>query len=239
MKKIYALAAIVLATTAFGQRTIDGTLALTTPVDGDTVAQSASQSIVFTISNSGDTLTAGDTLALYYFNMTTSVAYSLTQVQGQTSIVPVNAQIAQIFNSGSISSNQLQQGGLTLNTTAAGFNVGDKIAVVFEIWGKNGEQEADADFADNIGTFVLKAAPVSVSDLSSASFSAYPNPAISELTITGSEEVVSISVLTLDGKTISSTKGNVVNVSTLANGTYFYEATTVSGAKTVNKFVKQ
>lgn len=71
------------------------------------------------------------------------------------------------------------------------------------------------------------------------SFAAFPNPATDVLNITAAEAIESVSVLSLDGKVVSVTKGGKVDVSNLTTGVYIYEATTVNGAKAINKFVKK
>ncbi len=71
------------------------------------------------------------------------------------------------------------------------------------------------------------------------SFVAFPNPATDVLNITAAEAIESVSVLSLDGKVVSVTKGGKVDVSNLTTGVYIYEATTVNGAKAINKFVKK
>lgn len=239
MKKIYAIAAFVLiAATSFGQRQFDFILALSTPVDGSTVPQSTSQQVSFTIQHTGDDLVVNDTLYLYYYNFTTDESYSLTGVAGSVSQLVLDAQVAAALNSNTAIPSSTFNGGnqLTLNTTATGFNVGDEILVVAEIGAFT--PGSDTDPTNNFGSFTLSPV-VSVTNLDATSFSAYPNPAVSELNVTANEQVVSLSIINLEGKVVATSASNKVDVSTLTSGVYLYEATTVSGLKAINKFVKQ
>ncbi|MEZ4890558.1 MAG: T9SS type A sorting domain-containing protein [Crocinitomicaceae bacterium] len=80
---------------------------------------------------------------------------------------------------------------------------------------------------------------LSVNNTSNVTFSAYPNPTKNVLNITASEEVSSVSILSLDGKVVTTSTSNTVDVSALTNGVYMYEVTTVNGKKAINKFVKE
>lgn len=240
MKKIYAIAVFALITaTSFGQRQFDFILALSTPVDGSTVPQSTSQQVSFTIQQTGDDLVVNDTLFIYYYNFTTDESYSLTGTAGSVSQLVLDAQIAAALNSGQPIPSSAFNGGseLTLNTTATGFNVGDEILVVAEIGAYT--PGSDTDLTNNLGSFILSAPTASVANLNATSFSAYPNPAVSELNVTANEQVVSVSIINLEGKVVLTVTGNKVDVSGLTSGVYLYEATTVSGLKAMNKFVKQ
>ena len=80
-------------------------------------------------------------------------------------------------------------------------------------------------------------------DASLEVLSAYPNPTTDVLNITLSENASTVSILSLDGKLISTEVVNAnnltVNVSDLAAGVYFYEVITAEGDKVRNKFVKK
>lgn len=79
----------------------------------------------------------------------------------------------------------------------------------------------------------------SVKVLTMDKISAFPNPAKDVLNVYCEEGVTSVSILSLDGKLISTTEGNKVDVSGLTAGIYFYSATTSTGSTALNKFVKQ
>lgn len=238
MKKIYAIAALFLAaSTSYGQRTMDLSLALQTPVNESTVPQSTAQQISFTFTHSGDDMVLGDTVFLYYFNLNTEQSYSLTGVAGSVSLLVLNAQTVPLVNSGDpIPSSALSIP--TLNTNQTGFNVGDEIMVIVEAGLLNTNPGTETPITNNFGSFFLSAPTSSVVELNSISLSAFPNPAVNELNVTAIEDVVAVSVINLEGKVVVSATGSKVDVSNLNSGVYMYEATTVSGLKAVNKFVK-
>ncbi len=69
---------------------------------------------------------------------------------------------------------------------------------------------------------------------------AYPNPASDVLNITvEGADVVSVAVISMDGKVVSSTEGSTVIVADLTAGMYIYEARTASGAIIRNTFMKK
>ena len=78
---------------------------------------------------------------------------------------------------------------------------------------------------------------------SSISANAYPNPAANELNIVSSVNAKSVSVITMDGKVVSSVDMNgttaAVNVADLTSGVYFYEVTGEDGSVVRNTFVKK
>lgn len=80
---------------------------------------------------------------------------------------------------------------------------------------------------------------LSVKNTNNVTFNAYPNPAKNVLNITASEEISSVSILSLDGKVVATSSSNTVDVSSLTTGVYMYEVTTVNGKKAINKFVKE
>ncbi len=69
---------------------------------------------------------------------------------------------------------------------------------------------------------------------------AYPNPAndVLNLVVEG-DEIESVSLLSLDGKLISTTQSSAVRVAELTSGIYFYEVKTATGAVIRNTFVKK
>lgn len=71
------------------------------------------------------------------------------------------------------------------------------------------------------------------------SSSVYPNPAVNELNIKINEQIVSINVLTLDGKVvISSNNNSKIDVSELNSGLYIYQVVTVAGNVSNGNFTK-
>jgi len=78
-----------------------------------------------------------------------------------------------------------------------------------------------------------------INDLDINSISAYPNPATDVLNIQSYETVESVSILSLDGKVLSTTYGQKVDISNLNSGVYLYRVTSTKGESAVSKFVKQ
>lgn len=78
---------------------------------------------------------------------------------------------------------------------------------------------------------------------SSIEVNAYPNPANSELTISVQGDATSVSIISMDGKVISTQDfvgaSTTVNVSELIAGVYFYEVTAQDGSVVRNTFVKK
>jgi len=82
-------------------------------------------------------------------------------------------------------------------------------------------------------------AGANLEQISPLKITAFPNPASDVLNISiEGEEVVSVSVLSVDGKVVSTSNGSVAQVAELTAGVYFYEARTASGAVVRNSFVK-
>lgn len=80
-------------------------------------------------------------------------------------------------------------------------------------------------------------------DEASIEISAYPNPASTELTISTSGAANEVSILSMDGKVVSTqamTGAEVtVNVADLTSGVYFYELKAADGSVVRNTFVKK
>lgn len=234
MKKIYlAIASIFVLGASFGQYTYDAEMVLTTPVAGSTVPKNAAQPINFTIKNNGPDATAvNDTLYVYYFNQTQNEVYALDGTAGSVNYFLVPFAVP---SGGAVTSAQLSV--TTLNTTATGFNDGDVIYVVSEL--VSATNGTDAVPANDAQSFTLGNGGAGVDNASIVTFSVYPNPAKDVLNIFCEEGVKSVSVLSLDGKLISTTNGKKVDVSGLNAGIYLYSVTTSTGNTVVNKFIKE
>jgi hypothetical protein len=68
--------------------------------------------------------------------------------------------------------------------------------------------------------------------------SVYPNPATDVLNIKMNEEVASVVITALDGKTVATESSTLVNISALNTGMYLYTITGVSGKIATGNFVK-
>lgn len=110
----------------------------------------------------------------------------------------------------------------------------------FYFGGLSGYRQVTAGTTLWLDNWVISGNTVGLSEMEiQNSFKAYPNPVANVLNIDAAEAIENVSVISLDGKLISVTKGGKVDVSNLTTGVYIYEATTISGAKAINKFVKQ
>jgi len=95
-------------------------------------------------------------------------------------------------------------------------------------------------FGFMVDDFVIASGVVNTQEYTTAQVMAFPNPANDLLNIYAEgEEVVSVSILSLDGKLISTAEGSVARVAELTSGMYIYEATTASGSIVRNSFVKK
>ncbi len=245
MKKIYLFAvAALMGSMSFGQITYDLQLDLTSPASGSTVAP-GSISVSFNLINNGpDAVPAGDTLYFsYVINPQLGAGAEIFGMDG-TPNGANGAILPQAFPTGvTVPSSALEVAFgepvvLDLSSRPAG------TAVAIVCWGANSAaltaagDTRDSDPDNNSDIFLL--GTLSVGNAGEISFNVFPNPATDVLNVTAtSEEIASVSVLSLDGKLVSTTKGGTVDVSTLTSGVYIYEATTVSGQKAINKFVKK
>jgi|SRR5690554_86080 len=235
MKKIYLLTlATLFAGAVSAQRSLDLSLTLTDPVEASTVPQTTNQNLDFEVSNLGDDLIENDTIVLYLYNATTQEQYSMAgQLQGQVNIVPLTgptlAVAASLNGGGTLTPTML--GGIELDLTAAGFNVGDHIFVAVDIWGANGETEEQATFADNIGSFTIGA--TTSLTINTKDIKVYPNPAndFVNFKVDGLENgTITINSITGQEVVNASISGTEkVNVNHLNNGVYIYTVRNANG----------
>lgn len=127
------------------------------------------------------------------------------------------------------------------------FTALDFSSTSYVIWITNGW--ANANPATNTGewdveelTFggTLNFGNVSIESNVPVSAVAYPNPASDVLNVAvEGDEVVAVSVVSMDGKVVSTTEGSTALVADLTAGMYIYEARTASGAVIRNTFMKK
>lgn len=79
---------------------------------------------------------------------------------------------------------------------------------------------------------------VGIDDSELISASVYPNPATEFLNIKMNEEVTSVVITALDGKTVATETSASINISALNSGMYLYTITSVSGKVAKGNFVK-
>jgi hypothetical protein len=108
-------------------------------------------------------------------------------------------------------------------------------SVVYVVFRHYDVSDVYAFFVDDI---IVESGTVSIEENSAISVSAYPNPAVNELNISASEEIVQIEILSLDGKVIKTSKLTKIDVKSLTGGIYIYRVVTVSGKISQGNFVK-
>lgn len=90
-------------------------------------------------------------------------------------------------------------------------------------------------FVDDIQVFntaeVVENDPVSVG--------VYPNPAVTEINFSSTEEIQLIQVMNYDGKLVMTGTANKLNVSELTDGMYLYQATLANGRVAQGTFMKK
>ena len=91
--------------------------------------------------------------------------------------------------------------------------------------------------------FVLGATALGLDEEAALTAKVYPNPTSTVLNVNTSSAVTTVSILSLDGKVLSTTNMNgtstSVDVSTLTSGVYFYEIVAEDGNVIRDTFVKK
>ena len=84
----------------------------------------------------------------------------------------------------------------------------------------------------------VRSGSLGLNDNKATALRVYPNPATTVLNIDSKEAISSVSILTTDGKVVSTSTSANVNVEALNAGMYIYHVTTVSGKVETGNFVK-
>jgi hypothetical protein len=237
MKKLLISVAVLATTLSFGQVNRDLEAILGTPASGAVVAP-GTISVEFSIKNNGpDAINAGDTI---YFGYTVgqdifSFDGTINQVEG--AILPVGFTIPA---GQSLPWSVLTQVGGTISIDmTAQTTVQNICAIVLGVGA--GALSATGDPADsnqdnNFDCFTVN--PNASLTENTVFASVYPNPATDVLNIKMNEEVASVVITALDGKTVASETSTSVNISGLNTGMYIYTITSVSGKVAKGNFVK-
>ena len=108
--------------------------------------------------------------------------------------------------------------------------------VRFQYW----SNDTGFNFIDDVT--MVESSTASVEDLKQFNFSAYPNPASNNLTISASKNIENVEIFNLIGQKVISltpnTNNKSIDVSNLNSGVYILKAT-IEGIKGSYKFVKQ
>lgn len=231
MRKLLASGLALCTFGALAQHDIEVTL--NSPASGASATGVANFTISYTITNNGpDVIPAGDTL--YITVITATDNYSLPGVSGAVSLVvlPTAIPVGAPLPSATLGLNAT----MNLSSTSGPVCVFAGIGSISLTADGNPD---DSDMDNNADCFNSVPASAGIDANQTLNVVAYPNPATNNLQIAvEGDEVATISIITLDGKVLSTNQGSVVQIQSLMNGLYFYEAIMASGAVIRNSFVK-
>lgn len=116
-----------------------------------------------------------------------------------------------------------------------------------EIWCSSsysrGAGVAEVGSTLKVDNFVLNVSSAGIEEHIALELNVYPNPTADILNIKTNVDAVSVSIISMDGKVISTQEMNgtsaTVNVADLHAGAYFYEVKTVDGLVSRNTFMKK
>jgi len=234
MKKLLLSIAVLTTTTlSFSQRDLE--IELVSPASGATVAI-GQVSFSFNVKNNGpDAINPGDTLYLGYLVNTTF--YSLDGVVNTASglVIPDGFTIpaGQSIPFAAFSSEPITHDltGIPTDSTVCPTVVGIGEASL------GGQDPNDPDMTNNFDCFIVSP-NASIGEISTLGLNVYPNPAADVLNIKMNEEVASVVITALDGKTVATETSASVTISGLNSGMYLYTITSVSGKVAKGNFVK-
>lgn len=224
----------LLATAAFGQYDLQVTL--NSPASGSPATGVSGFEIAYTISNNGpDEIPAGDTL--YLALLYSGNNYSL--INGEAGSVSLVVLPAAVPSGASLVSSTLGINA-TANLSAVSGDVCMFVTVGLAGFTTIDGDPNDSDMENNLDCFTSVPASASMESNTPVSAVAYPNPASDVLNVAvEGDEVVAVSVVSMDGKVVSTTEGSTALVADLTAGMYIYEARTASGAVIRNTFMKK
>jgi hypothetical protein len=100
----------------------------------------------------------------------------------------------------------------------------------------------DVTFTRSTGAYSFTASTLAVKNFNAGSFKVYPNPAKTSWNITSNDDITSVQVYDMVGKSVyartAASKEVTVNASELSKGVYFAKVSTVNGSSTV-KLIKE
>lgn len=226
--------AVSFAATSISLAQYDVRMTLNTPASGASATGTAAFNIAYTVTNLGpNAIPQGDTLIVAVFHSNNN--FSLNGTPGSVTLIPLPAALA----SGASISSALVGANATINIAAVNGEVCMFATVGLASATSPTGDPNDTDMTNNIDCFIAVPASADIVQNTQKNVLAFPNPAVDMLNVTvEGDDVVSISVIGMDGKVVSSSTGSVAVVAQLTAGIYFYEATTASGAVIRNQFVK-
>lgn len=178
-------------------------------------------------------------------NLTVSFAYKYTRVASDTGIIIINLYdtlaagaeddiiLYQAFVQ--FTASTTDWGTMTIPVAANPQATGTANQLYIVIVSSNNELPSPGTtlWLDNITTGF-----VGVEENEVITASVYPNPATDVLNIKMNEEVASVVITALDGKTVATENSTLINISALNTGMYLYTITGVSGKVAKGNFVK-
>jgi len=233
MKKLLLSFSAVLAASSLMAQQYDMEAILETPTEGSSVVGTASTTLSYGIKNNGPAVVdAGDTIWLSY-----TVGQDLYDLDGAINsasgvILPADFPVGFTLTSAMIGATvQIDLSGITTNTMVCALIIGTNAAIATPT------DPRDADNANNLGCFTATPAPAALKEEAIVA-SVYPNPASDVLNFKSSDEIATVTILTMDGKVMAKGTTNSISISELSVGTYVYIATTVTGKTAIGNFAK-
>jgi hypothetical protein len=236
MKKFFSFIAFacLFATTSNAQYDLE--VNLISPASGASATGAAGFTISYSVTNNGpNEVPAGDTLFLAILH--SDANFSLNNgAAGSVSILVLPAAIP--------SGTTLVSSTVGLNGTANLSGV-DGPVCLFVAVGEAGfttieGDPNDTDMDNNADCFISVPASADMVEQENFSVLEYPNPATDLLSIAvEGDQIISVSIIGMDGRVISTVEGSIAQVADLTAGVYIYEARTASGAVVRNSFVKK
>lgn len=223
-----------LASAAFGQYDLQVTL--TSPESGASATGVSDFEIVYSLRNNGpNEVPAGDTVYLAVLHSGSN--FSLQNGEPGTVSLFV---LPTAMPAGTVLSSAMLGANATTNLSSVSGDVCIFAAVSLAGFTTIEGDPNDTNMDNNIDCFTSVPASASIESNTPVSAVAYPNPASDVLNIAvEGDEVVSVAVISLDGKVVSSIEGSTALVNDLTAGMYIYEARTASGAIIRNTFMKK
>jgi hypothetical protein len=234
MKKLLLSFAFLATFTSASFAQYDVQVVLNSPSPNANATGTANFTISYTVTNLGpNAIPQGDTIIVTVIHSDNN--FSLTGTAGSVSLIPLPAALP--------SGTSISSAAIGANATANLASVSGQVCMfatvgLAAVSNPNGDPD-DTNMANNLSCFNSVPASASITESNAIAAIAYPNPTVDMLNVAvEGDEVVSIAIIAMDGKIVSTQSGSVAQVSTLSAGMYIYEARTSSGAVIRNTFAK-
>lgn len=233
MKKLLlSFAAIFAATSLMAQYDLEAILE--NPTEGSTVGGDNTTTFSYSVRNNGPNAVAqGDTIWLSY-----TVGTNLYDLDGQLNaasgiILPAPFPVGFTLTAAMLQTSvTINTSAITATTEVCGFVIGTNGAI------DTPTDPNDTDNANNFSCFEVTPPALSTNELTELSISVFPNPAKDVLNIVANDEIASVVITTMDGKTVVTADSKTIDVASLNVGMYIYKVTTLSGKVSQGNFAK-